>query len=248
MNTEEQRLIKRFSELSERANSRGIWVYSDFLNMNEQSLLLNSGERNFILLGGYENAERKIAVFGNENDIGYGFSLPVKCICIKPLNAKFSDALTHRDFLGALMSLGIKREMTGDIVLNENDAYLFCIESISKYITENIYQIKHTTVSCEELESVPDNLCGKLSEKIIITASDRADAVICGVFNFSRNVCSDMFGAKKIFINGKITESPSVKLKENDLISVRGYGKFRYKGSFGETKKGRIKSLVDVFI
>ncbi len=248
MNTDEQLTAKRFSELSQRADSRGIWVYSDFLNMNEQSILLNTVKTNIFLYGGYEDAERKTAVFGNSDDIGYDYSVPVDCIRIKPVNKKFSDDLTHRDFLGALMNLGIKRETLGDIIVCDNEAYLFCLETVSEYILNNLSQIKHTTVILSKTRELPENAKGKYEEKTIITASDRTDAVICGVFNISRSVCADMIKAKKVFINGVITENPSYKLKENDTVSLRGCGKFRFKGSCGETKKGRIKSIIEKFV
>ncbi len=248
MNTDEQLTIKRFSELSQRADSRGIWIYSDFLNEAQQSILLNTVKRNVFLDGGYDNAERKIAVFGNAADTGYDYFLPVKCLAITPVNKKFSDDLSHRDFLGALMNLGIKRETLGDIIVCENEAYIFCLDGVSEYIINNLSQIKHTTVNVCETKSLPENAKGNYEEKTIITASDRLDSVICGVFNISRSVCADMIKAKKVFINGIITENISYKLKENDTVSLRGYGKFRFKGSYGETKKGRIKSVAEKFI
>ena len=96
---------KRFEELNERAYERGYNTFSDFLNMEEQSVL-KSTFIPCVLFGGYSMAERVVAGFGEDlNDEKF----PIVCVCAKPLIQKFADELTHRDFLGALMNLGIKR-------------------------------------------------------------------------------------------------------------------------------------------
>ena len=109
---------KRFEELSSRAANRYYTTFSDFLNMEEQSellaLRLNSP---FRLYGGYDGAERCIAAFGDEcNECQF----PISFIKIEPSSKKFADKLTHRDFLGSLMGLGIKRETLGDIIIKDN--------------------------------------------------------------------------------------------------------------------------------
>ena len=100
---------KRFEELNERAYERGYNTFSDFLNIEEQSVL-KSTYLPCVLFGGYPMAERVVAGFGDDlNDEKF----PIVCICVKPLMQKFADELSHRDFLGALMNLGIKRELLG---------------------------------------------------------------------------------------------------------------------------------------
>ena len=110
-------LKKRISELSNRAFERGYTTYTDFLNIQEISIL-SSIKTNSVatLYGGYTNAERCICAF-SDSEV---FTHPITCIKAEPLNQKFSDKLTHRDFLGALMNLGIEREMIGDIKIIDN--------------------------------------------------------------------------------------------------------------------------------
>lgn len=103
---------KRFNELYNRASQAYCPVYSDFLNLDEQNILALTALP-CVLYGGYDTAERVVAAFG-DNAEPDGF--PITCIQIKPSNPKFADKLTHRDFLGGLMNLGIKRELLGDIV------------------------------------------------------------------------------------------------------------------------------------
>lgn len=111
-------LEKRFNELYNRANQNYYPVFSDFLNLEEQSVLAKS-YLPCVLYGGYEGAERVVAGFG-DNVCEQDF--PIRCVEIKPVNKKFADKLSHRDFLGGLMNLGIKRELLGDIIIFENSA------------------------------------------------------------------------------------------------------------------------------
>lgn len=243
----EETLKKRFSELSTRAFSQNTYMYTDFLTVSEQSLLMSAVKDGYTFFGGYPEAERQIAVFGSEEEFGYKSDPPVVCIKAAPLNKRFSEELSHRDVLGALMTLGIKREVIGDIFINDSGAYIFCLERLADFLKENLTRIKHTSVSCEVTKELPENISGTLEEMSIIIASPRLDAVIGGVFRLSRSAALSLVSSKKVFVNGKNVENPSYTLKENDRISVRGYGKFKWQGVFGETKKGRAKAEILIY-
>ena len=117
-------LKKRLAELSHRAFERGYTTYSTFLNLQEISILKSLKlDSKYNLFGGYENADRCVAAFSNDEIYSY----PIVCIKIKPLQQKFSDKLTHRDFLGALMNLGIEREMLGDIKFSTTRGICFAL-------------------------------------------------------------------------------------------------------------------------
>lgn len=247
MDLNEADLKKRFSELHSRAFSQNNYMYTDFLNASEQSVLISQVSDGYTLFGGYPEAERRIAVFGSEEEFGYKSEIPVVCIKASPLNKRFSDELSHRDVLGALMTLGIKREVIGDIFIGENGAYIFCLTRLAEFLTENLTKIKHTSVCCEIADSLPENIGGTLEKVSIIIASPRLDAAIGGVFKLSRSAAQSLVSSKKIFVNGKTTENPSYSLKEGDTVSVRGYGKFKWQGVFGETKKGRTKAEILIY-
>lgn len=242
MDTDDSVLIKRFSQLHTRAFSQNTYIYTDFLTASEQDILLSSVSHGVSLYGGFCNSERNIAVFGSEDEFGYKAEPPVVCIKASPLNKRFSDELSHRDVLGALMTLGIKREVVGDIFINDNGAYIFCLERLAEFIKENLTRIKHTSISCEITSELPENIGGTLQKISLIIASPRLDAVVGGIFKLSRSSAAALVSSKKVFINGKLTENTSYNLKENDTVSVRGYGKFKWQGVFGETKKGRAKA------
>jgi RNA-binding protein YlmH len=247
MEKEEALLIKRFKELENRSYNRGVYEYSDFLNIYEQDLLFRNINTSFSLFGGYENAERQIAVFGNEEDFGYSPSYPIVCILVSPLMQKFADDLTHRDFLGSVLGLGIKRETIGDIIIKNNTGYIFCLNTIADFITENLKKVRHTSVKCEKVTETPEEVNPESTEKFIIVASERLDVIIAEIYNLSRSESNNLFFAKKVFVNGKLTENNSHKIKTGDIVSVRGFGRFNWLGTSGETKKGRLKATVEVF-
>ncbi len=247
MINETELLKNRFKELYKRSDNKGIYVYSDFLNMYEQSVLNDEIKYGYALLGGYDDAERKIAVFGSEDSFGYPPNPPITTICISPLSDKFSQELSHRDFLGSLMGLGIKRETLGDIVINENKGYLICLESISKYITDNLIKVKNTSVRCDLCDKIPSEDLPKPTEKTVIVSSLRLDVLISGIYDISRSKSSALIDGEKVFINGKLARSNSINIENNTLISVRGYGRFRYTEILGTTRKDRTRILCEIY-
>lgn len=239
-------LIKRkFSDLSSSAFHKNIWEYSKFLNINEQSEL-NSSDllSEYFLSGGYDDAERCIAVFGNEDDIGYPYILPIDYVMVTPKNNKFSDVLTHRDFLGSLMSIGLSRDMIGDILVSDSFAVVICMNTVSNYIISEIDRIKHTSVTCKLVDEIPQLLKPELFSQELIVSSERIDVIISGAYNLSRNDSQMLIKREKVFIDSKSVLSPSVIPKKGQRVSVRGYGRFVYDGVLRTTKKGRL--VIDI--
>jgi RNA-binding protein YlmH len=145
------------------------------------------------------------------------------------------------------MGLGIKRETLGDIVINENKGYLICLESISKYITDNLIKVKNTSVRCDLCDKIPSEDLPKPTEKTVIVSSLRLDVLISGVYDISRSKSAALIEGEKVFINGKLAVSNSINIENNTLISVRGYGRFRYTRILGTTRKDRIRILCEVY-
>lgn len=226
---------KRFEELNERAYERGYNTFSDFLNMEEQSVL-KSTFIPCVLFGGYSMAERVVAGFGEDlNDEKF----PIVCVCAKPLIQKFADELTHRDFLGALMNLGIKRELVGDIIVDDNCGYILCLEHIADYICENLNRVRHTSVKTQ-ISALPENLNKEIESSEVFAASKRIDVVISAVYNLSRNETSKLVKNERVFVNSRMVSSVSSLLNGGDVVSVRGFGRFVFVKEIKETKKGRL--------
>jgi RNA-binding protein YlmH len=251
MADEIQLITKRFQELSKRAYAQQRYMYSEFLTLAEQDLLQRSCNAQnaapYILFGGFEAAERKVAQFGSEELCGYKEELPIHCVSMMPVSQKFADALTHRDFLGALMALGIRRSVLGDIILHENCGFVFCLESISSFIVQEFKQVKHTMVTCEVITELPDIIIKQPELSSINVASERLDAVIAAVYKMSRSESQELFTQNKVFVNSSLTDNTSFQPENGTVISVRGHGRFIYEGIVKETKKGRLFVSVRIY-
>ncbi len=244
---EEKLLAKRFSELSERAYTRGIRQYSDFLSLAGQNILLQMKlETKVTLIGGFDTAERRIACF-EPNDCDYEEVPPILCICIEPISQKFADELTHRDFLGSLIGLGIRREVLGDIIIHKNIGYLMCAEEISEYIVDSLKKVKHTDVKCYIIDSPPSVSVSLPALSYVVISSERIDSIVAAAFCISRSDSQDLLAHDKVFISGRLTQSLTASPKIGDIVSVRGFGRFIYDGIERETKKGRFRVKIRIF-
>lgn len=236
-----QQLRKRLAELSRKSYEHNIYTWTGFLSMAEQDIFygMPAEEKgtDYRLSGGRKDCERRMLRFGSPESLGYEEDFPIVCLAVKPLMEKFADALTHRDFLGALMNLGIDRSAVGDIFLEGKAAYVFCTEKIAPYIMENLNKVKHTNVKCILADAEKELPVKEPEEVCFIVASERADGIIAKIFNLSRNRSLELFRGKKVYVNGRLKENSSYGLKSGDMVSVRGYGRFLYYGAGRETKK-----------
>jgi len=248
---ESERLFKnRILELARRSFSRGVYVYSEFLTLAEQDMLcridFDGSCAPFCLKGGYDTAERKIACFGDERFCGYTEKPPIDCILISPKSQKFADKLSHRDFLGSLMALGLRRSVLGDIVLSENSAYLFCLKSVSSIIVEQLDRVKNTSVKCAVTEA--PEIISRLPEiSHAHVASERLDAIVAAVYKLSRSESQELIIQGRVYVDSRLVESVSFSPGPGSIVSVRGFGRFIYEGVEKETRKGRLKVAVRVF-
>ncbi len=247
MNKEEHYLKNRFLELAHAAYVRNIYTYTDFLNLNEQSILLNISKElppvKFELTGGNDYTMRKIAVFFPET-VYYEQKLPISVIKIAPIHFQYADSLSHRDFLGAILNLGITRAKIGDIFVKDNVAYVYCIRDIAPYIAENLSKVKHTLVQCSHVEKQTEQITPEFQTIQGTVANVRLDSLISTAFSTSRSSILPYISEGKVFVNGKMVTSNGYTPKIGDIISVRGKGRFLYDNLLGTTKKGR--NLVSV--
>ena len=243
-------LKNRIKELADKSYRENRYTYTNFLSLAEISVFHEiEREVNFAypsLSGGYEECERMVLRFGSEENLGYDEAFPISCLKIAPLMEKFADDLSHRDFLGALMNLGIEREVLGDIFIEKNSAFLFCLDSMVEYIIENLTRVRHTSVMVTKVEGPESLAASEGTLKNVQIASERIDGVLARVYNLSRTQVNEYFPQKKVFVNGRITENRSHILKAGDRVTLRGFGKFDYLGPKGTTRKGKL--AVDIRI
>ena len=250
MTTQQAQFIRRIQELEETSYRNNQFLFTDFLNEAEYADVLSLGEPacGMAAEGGHEGAERVIVRFGDPESFGYEEPFPITILKIEPLLEKYADALTHRDFLGALVNLGIERRVLGDILIDGVTAYLLCRDQMADYICENLTKVNHTNVRCVKAESIPDTLQPKPVSRQIQVSSVRLDAVIAHVYNLSRSQAQEIFRSQRVFVNGRLMENLTYEPKDGDMISVRHCGRFRYKGVERTTRKGKQSIRVEQFI
>ncbi|MBR2187204.1 MAG: hypothetical protein IJ857_07685, partial [Lachnospiraceae bacterium] len=185
--------------------------------------------------------------FGKEEDLGFRQPFPISVLSIVSVMTKFADDLNHRDFLGALMNLGIKREMLGDILVSGKEACVFCRDSIADFIIENLTRIRHTTVRISMIDGVGEVFLPEKREKMIQVSSLRVDAVAAKVFNLSRQGILELFQAGYIQLNGIICTENAKALNPGDVVSARGFGKFDFEEQSGFSKKGKLNCRVMIY-
>ncbi len=203
------------------------------------------GNCKIMLWGGYTESERvKIGFFPE-------FTKPAEdAFDIVPVEMsyrrQFSRELTHRDFLGSILGLGITREKTGDIIVEESRAIAYVDKAIADYIVINLERVGHTKVDVKIAEDfVPKVKVG--NEKNFTVSSLRLDAVLGGALNISRSKTAEYIKGEKVFINWKKEVSTSHNVKEGDVITLRGIGRVKINEVGGNTKKNRIILSVIVY-
>lgn len=246
-----QQLKNRLRDLADKAFQQGIYTFTGFLGLGEQDVFWREEPKlryaGYSLSGGCEAADRVVIRFGSPQEMGYEVPFPIVCVHIQPLAKKFAEELSHRDFLGALMNLGIERSTIGDIKVGEKQAYLFCLDSIAEFICGNLEQVKHTNVKCavtEHFESIPQEEPVRVSIQV---QSLRVDAVLAKLYNMSREKSLELFRAGRVFVDGRLCENNSRQLKCGETVNARGYGKFTLEGEPRETRKGRLSVEAAVY-
>ena len=173
---------------------------------------------------------------------------PFKALQVLPLNRKFSEDLTHRDYLGSILNLGIDRSKTGDILIENNTAILFAHDDIVSFLCSELTRIRHTSVKTEELPSFDIQYTPKYEELTGTVASVRLDSLLSLAFSSSRTKLSGLIEGGRVFVNGKLITSNGYQPNEGDLISVRKMGKFRFAGIGNKTRKHRIYVRIQKYI
>ncbi len=242
MNKEEVMLQKRLIELSNLSYKRDIVTFSDFLNLNELNILHTTPKdlfpSRYETYGGYESAERQMVAF-LPDALYYDYQYPISVLRISPANRKFAEELSHRDFLGGILHLGIERSCLGDLLVEDSVCHVFVTDTMADFICEQLTRIRHTVVKTEKIDGESFSFTPRLETVKGTVASVRLDTVLSVAFPLSRSRMTGLVEGGKVFVNGKLITSNGYRLKEGDIISVRGMGKLVYQGVLSETKKGR---------
>lgn len=246
-----QNLKNRFRDLAEQSFRQNVFTFTDFLGLDgQQAFWQTEKELSYAgcrLWGGYGEAERRVLRFGSEEEFGYDAPYGIVCIHIEPLAAKFAEELSHRDYLGALMNLGLERDTIGDIRAAGKEAYVFCLERVSDYICANLESVRHNHVKCRIAEPERILPAEEPRELVIQVSSERIDACLSKVYNKSRSDVLELFRAGRVYVDGRQCENNARPLRLGESVNARGFGKFTFCGTQGETRKGKLCALVQVY-
>ena len=241
----------RLKELARRSYEQNMFTFTPMLGLIEQTILgkIESELRyaGMTVFGGHEHAERVMVRFGKPEELGYEEPFPIVLIHMKPLLQKFSDDFSHRDFLGALMNLGISRDLLGDILVGDRQGFLFCQSSIAEFICNELTQVKHTHISCSIAEKLSEYEEKLPVEEEHLVASERLDGLVAEIYHLSRSQSLTLFREKRVFVNGRLMENNSRSCKQGEVVNVRGFGKFIYDGIGYTTKKGKQRVRIRIY-
>ena len=230
---------------------RSIPANTGFLSPRELEMTryLFGQQDGLFAFGGYEEAERKMLVYLPEyleEASLSGEDSPVVC-----LRATFyeGDTPSHRDFLGALMGSGIRRECIGDICVGSGSCDFFVTEEIAPYLLQNFISAGRTKLRLAAVPlteaSIPEPEVKEIRDTL---ASLRLDSVISSGFRIGRSLAAQHISAGKAAIDGLPCEKPDKAVAEGAKISVRGLGKIRLTTVNGQTKKGRISVVIHRYV
>jgi len=218
--------------------------FSDFLNPFEvesaKAILNANDDLKYTVDGGYDESERKI-VFIYPFYMDYeDINETLRFIQIEG-NFKFKS-ISHKDYLGSLLSLGIKREKIGDIIIHENFCQVIVTFDICDFILMNLEKVARNNVKLKEISRKevvynPPNY----KEINFTVSSSRIDCIISGLYNISRQESAKLISNEKVQVNYEKITSCSKEIKSESLISVRGKGRSQINNIGGLTKKGKIK-------
>jgi len=246
LNEEERYLSAHIADLQRLSVRSGVPRFSAFLNEREAVVAENSVKGRPCFYGGYDGAARVICGFVEDT---YAEELAASdCFPIIPLTFTYRqrDKLSHRDFLGAILSLQIKRELVGDILTAEGYAVVFVHETAAELVSA-LDKIGKVGVSCQKGITMP--IPQQQTKRIDTTVSSlRLDCIVSAAVNISRDRSASLIKSGMVNADFSPCLNVSAEVKENTVISVRGSGRFRLSEISGESRKGRIRIVIEKYI
>lgn len=246
----EKMILAQIEDKVRLCHIRGQIQHTNFFTEEEQSKIqqyLNMQKlQNFTWYGGYENAERKMLIVYPEkiadvikNEKSLANEIKVIHIILPSENyGKYE----HRNYLGAIMKLGVEREKVGDILVEKEGAYIIIEETVEKFLMNQLPNL--TRFAKAKIENIPLNEIKiperQMQEKTIIVSSMRIDNIVAELAKCSRKVASAYIQEERVFINHEIIKKDFKEVKEKDKITIRGKGRFIIEEKIRNTKKDKV--------
>lgn len=250
--TDEQLLLSHARDLKEKSAESSVVTATAFLTESERALLcsLEKEQSEYVgtyYFGGYADAERTAAVFipkfyeAQSAEDFFGEYPDENPFCLIKIEKDRFSSLTHRDYLGSLMGLGLRREALGDIIVTDGGCYVPCIKSVAQFILKNLSSVGRGAVKAFEASF------GEIAEReersqtvTACVASLRLDNVVSACFSVSRAAAAQFIEKGVVFVDSQVKTKPDYKVCEGAKIVLRGKGKAVFEETAGESKKGRL--------
>ena len=256
-NQEDKLLLAKVLDKIEFCKSRNKIENSDFLNLAEQDLVDKFLKRikftNYYFFGGAGEAERKLLIVYPEKlteEMARKNHSKIMSIIKISLPIELEEQMDHRGYLGAIMKLGIEREKVGDISVKRRGAEIVIKNEVQNFLLKNLSELTRFSSAEIEQDSI-DNLQQIETKKIELTeiiASLRLDNIVSSLARTSRNKAVEYLEQERVLLNFKTETKASKQIKEGDIITIRGKGRFEFKEIAGNTKKGRYVIKVDKYV
>lgn len=232
---------------------------TDFLDMYQVALVSNFLRKiqvkNYKLFGGYDDAERKILIIYPEkyddNMIAKNYGKLLNVVKIT-LPSEDTNKLSHRNYLGGIIKLGLKREKVGDIIVSSDGdgADIITVSNFSKILKEelpSLTRFQNAKIEIDEIGNLKKREI-KVEEISIIVPSLRLDNIVSDLAKTSRSKAAIIIGQERVFINGQNETKLSKQVKLGDIITIRGKGRFIIKAFTGTTRSGRTVVLIEKYV
>lgn len=245
---DEKLILRRAEDLAALAEKYNTARFSDFFDENEQAVI-SAGffHKGSVWFGGNAQcARRMLGIFPSWWCDAYDEEFPISVLYVKN---KGRRELSHRDYLGALMSLGLERKKVGDICVLPDGAYVFMTSAAALHAEASIEKIADCRVECSVIPfsqvQIPE---AKFELADIVAASLRLDAVVSAVCTMSRRTAGEYIASGRVSVNHRPVQKCDYTLKEEDMLSLRGYGRVQIINTGGKTRSDRLHITIKKFI
>ena len=246
LNEEERFLAAHIADLERLSAKSGVPRFSAFLNEREAVVAARAVRGRPEFFGGYDGAARTVCGFFKDTyaeEMPHEELFPVRAVTF---SFRRCDKPAHRDFLGAVLALGIKRELVGDILGAEDYAVVFCHETAEDLIY-HICKVGRIGVSAEKgaVKPLPEIKTKRTAASV---SSLRLDCIVSAAANISREKSAMLIKSGQVNADFSVCQNVSEEVSGGEIISIRGYGRYRLSEISGETRRGRLRVIIEKYI
>lgn len=256
-NNDDRLLVSKMLDQIELCSKRNKIQNTDFLDERQRNILQKALNRmeieNYIVFGGFKEAQRNTYIFypekWNKEIAKQNYDEVMQVIEIILPN-ELQGKYTHKDYLGGLMKLGLKREKIGDIIVWDKGAHIIILNEIVPFLEQHLTTLTRFQKAQITVKNIKDlHPCSIQKEEIeIMVSSMRLDNIVSEIIKTSRSKSEEIIREQRVFVNYEVVEKVSKNINIGDKITIRGKGKFEIKNQVGNTKKGRVIIKVEKYM